>query len=196
MKVHFYHSQEQHFHFVIPNVCNHCIHVLRTSALPGLSKQKVSDDINHKWRTTGRAQMEKERSWREKCKLCDWWPSWLQMVKTRTERAGNEAGKETILWKTERGLCTRQGIAKPAWGWERKTNPPHLWEIWKTSIFMMEKRCPAVCVYVCWPRDKTLTPRYNADISVITRREDPGGERAAAHPWTVSRLSAWLQSFA
>lgn len=62
----------------------------------------------------------------------------------------------------------RQVISKPAWGWGQKTNLPHLWKIWKISIFVMaeKKRC-LLCVTV-WARGAIwLCSSHNGDTSVI-----------------------------
>lgn len=112
--------------------------------------------------------MEKERSWREKSCLCDWWPSWLQMgKKQRTERvSGKWSIKETILWKTEHGLYTDKSLLNLPGGEEQKTNPPYLWEMcgrypfswegWGKGVWLCATMCAGYAIWLPSP-DMTLT---------------------------------------
>lgn len=113
--------------------------------------------------------------------------------KSKNKESGKWSSKETILWKTEQGLHTDTSLINPPEGAENKSTPfvgnlenIHIHDgkkVYDTPVWLCAN-------HAIWP-----SSWYNADILVITKREDLGGERAA-QSWTVSQLSAWVPSFA
>lgn len=124
----------------------------------------------------GSAEME------EKFQLCDWWSSWLQMVKTRSERASKWSSTKTISWKTERCLSADKSSLNPPGGECRKQihlicggKYPYSW--WREREG--RKRCLPVCNHVCAGRAIWLS----ADITA-----SPGGRIGVdgVQLWTAS----------
>lgn len=127
---------------------------------------------------TGRAEWKKLK--REVSTL------WLVTVmtadgKNREQREQEMKQERNNLVKNWARPVHRQVIAKPAWGWEQKTNPPHLWEIWRTSIFMMEKKG----VWLC----ETMWAGHAIWLSPLIQRWHFGHHQEGGFGWERGQLS-------